>query len=242
MTERPIPTLTQAEARVLGVLIEKQLAVPDTYPLTLNALIAGCNQKTSREPVMAMDEREAREALDSLRHASLVIESSGSRVMRYEHNARRALGVPSESVALLATLMLRGPQTSAELRTNAERLQRFSDASALEGFLEELAAWPAGPLVTRLPRQPGAREQRWAHLLCGAPVGSPIQAAPMEFGGEDPGDRGRHGAAADAVLRIGALEQRVAQLEAQVRRLCGELGIDRQDPACEPDHPVPQSQ
>lgn len=242
MTERPTPTLTQAEARVLGVLIEKQLAVPDTYPLTLNALIAGCNQKSSREPVMTMNEREVREALDSLRHGSLIIESSGSRVMRYEHNARRVLGVPSESVALLATLMLRGPQTSAELRTNAERLQRFSDASALEGFLEELAAWPAGPLVTRMPRQPGAREQRWAHLLCGAPVASQTQAAPMQPAGEDPGDPDRYGAAAGATLRIGALERRLAQLEAQVQRLCGELGIDCQDPASVRDPAVPQSQ
>ena len=220
MTDPGLPQLTTIEARVLAVLVEKQFTVPDTYPMTINALLAGCNQKTSRDPVMSLDEPQVQQALDTLRQRSFVIESSGSRVMRYAQNMRRVLGVPAESVALLATLMLRGPQTAAELRANAERLQRFSDASALEGFLEELAAWPAGPLVTRLARQPGAREQRWAHLLCGMPedadggTGRRARAAP------EPID-------ADTQARIERLEARVAGLEDALGRLCEELGLGR---------------
>ena len=235
MPEQSLPLLSPVEARVLGVLVEKQLTVPDTYPLTLNDLLAGCNQKTSRDPVMALTESEVQDTLDRLRRLSMVIESSGSRVMRYSHNAKRVLGVPTESVALLATLMLRGPQTAAELRANAERLQRFSDASALEAFLEELAAWPAGPLVVRLARQPGAREQRWAQLLCGVPAAASTEqqagegrAAPPAPGGQRL-DGAPPGEAAQA--RIDALEARVAALEATVRRLSAETGVEQAAPA-----------
>ena len=161
--------LTAIEARVLGVLVEKQATVPDTYPLSLNALTAGCNQKTARDPVMAVSDADALQALDSLRAANLVVESSGSRVSRYEHNLPRAWALPGASVALLAVLMLRGAQTAAELRANCERLHRFADISAVEGFLDELQA-KTPPCVRKLPRAPGAREARWAHLLCGEPV------------------------------------------------------------------------
>lgn len=169
----PFAPLTPIEARVLAVLVEKQHTVPDTYPLSLNALVAGCCQKTSRDPVMDVGEGPVREALASLRARSLVIETSGGRVMRYEHNARRVLGVPAESVALLATLMLRGPQTAAELRANCERIHRFSDVSATEAYLEEMAARGPAPYVRRLERRPGSREHRWAHLLCGEPAAEP---------------------------------------------------------------------
>ena len=161
--------LTPLEARTLGVLIEKQATVPDTYPLSLNALVAGCNQKTSREPVMSLGDADVLTAIDRLKALTLVIETSGGRTMRYAENARRVLEVPSESVALLATLMLRGPQTAAELRANCERLHRFSDLSAIEAYLDELAERAAGPYVVRLARQPGSRESRWAHLLSGPP-------------------------------------------------------------------------
>jgi len=161
--------LSAVEARVLGVLVEKQATVPDTYPLSLNALTAGCNQKTARDPVMTVADAEALQALDALRAASLVIESSGSRVARYEHNLPRGWALPGASVALLAVLMLRGPQTAAELRANCERLHRFADISAVEGFLDELQT-KSPPVVRKLPRAPGAREARWAHLLCGEPV------------------------------------------------------------------------
>jgi len=164
-----VRSLTAIEARVLGVLVEKQATVPDTYPLSLNALTAGCNQKTARDPVMNVGDAEALQALDSLRAANLVVESSGSRVSRYEHNLSRAWALPGASVALLAVLMLRGAQTAAELRANCERLHRFADISAVEGFLDELQA-KTPPYVRKLPRAPGAREARWSHLLCGEPM------------------------------------------------------------------------
>jgi uncharacterized protein YceH (UPF0502 family) len=161
--------LTAVEARILGVLVEKQATVPDTYPLSLNALTAGCNQKTARDPVMVVSEVQALEALDALRSANLIVESSGSRVSRYEHNIARAWALPGASVALLAVLMLRGPQTAAELRANCERLHRFADISAVEGFLDELQN-KSPPYVRKLARATGARESRWVHLLCGEPA------------------------------------------------------------------------
>ena len=133
------PSLSPLEARVIGVLIEKERSVPDIYPMSVNALTAGCNQRTSRSPVMNVSEAEVLQTIDSLNARSLIIESSGGRVMRYAHNVGRALGLPSQSLALLATLILRGPQTAAELRTNSERLHRFADISAVEAFLQELA-------------------------------------------------------------------------------------------------------
>jgi len=164
-----VRTLSLIETRVLGTLYEKQHTVPDSYPLTLNALVSGCNQKTSRSPVMEATEAEVQAALDGLKSANFAMETSGGRVSRYSHNLERVLQVPSQSAAILTVLMLRGPQTAGELRINAERLHSFSDISAVQGFLDELAARPAGPLVVELPRLPGARENRWAHLLSGAP-------------------------------------------------------------------------
>lgn len=164
-----VPTLSPLEARVLAVLVEKQRSVPDTYPMSLNALVAGCSQKTSRAPIMSVSESDVLQALDALNGYSLILESSGGRVMRYAHNAERVLALPAQSVALLSTLVLRGPQTAAELRTNSERLHRFADVSAVEGFLHELAERAAGALVAELPRMPGTRETRWAQLLTGSP-------------------------------------------------------------------------
>jgi len=216
-----LPVLSLLEARVLGVLVEKQRTVPDTYPLTLLALTAGCNQKTSRDPLLNASEGEVQAAIDSLKTLSLVVESSGGRVMRYAHNVERVLSVPTQSVALLATLMLRGPQTVSELRANSERLHRFADASAVEAFLRELAARAAGALVVELARRPGAREPRWAHLLSGPP-------APQEEA--QAGDVAS--AEADVtVAEIAALKTNLSQLahelealKAIVARLCAELG------------------
>jgi uncharacterized protein YceH (UPF0502 family) len=154
--------LSATEARILGVLIEKAKTTPDAYPLTVNSLTAGCNQKTSREPVMLLSESEIQSALEELRSRTLIMESYGAsgRVLRYAHNFAKVYDVPAASVDLLATLMLRGPQTASELRANSERLHRFADASSVEAFLEELAARDSGAMVLKLPRQPGAREQR----------------------------------------------------------------------------------
>ena len=177
MTTSPAP-LSLLETRVLGVLVEKQRAVPDIYPLSLNALTAGCNQKTSRDPILDATEADVQRTVDGLRGASLVVESSGGRVMRYAHNMERVLDLPGPAVVLLAVLMLRGPQTAGELRINSDRLHRFADISAVEGFLHELAARPAGALVVELARAPGARETRWMHLLGGpAPASAPAPQA-----------------------------------------------------------------
>jgi uncharacterized protein YceH (UPF0502 family) len=200
-----LPALSLLETRVLGTLAEKQHTVPDTYPLTLNALVSGCNQKTSRAPVMEATETEVQASLDSLKRLNLVIESSGGRVARYSHNTDAVLKIPSQSVALLAVLMLRGPQTSGELRINCERLHRFADISAVEGFLQELAARPSGALVTQLARLPGARENRWAHLLSGAP---PAESMRKEVPTEEKSTPG-----------TAALEARLSRLEAEVAEL-----------------------
>ena len=217
-----LPTLSLLEARVLGVLIEKQHTVPDTYPLTLNALIAGCNQKTSRDPVLNASDAEVQSAIDHLRTLSLVIESSGGRVMRYAHNTGRVLKVPAESVALLTMLMLRGPQTAGELRINCERLHRFSDISSVEGFLNELATWPVGALAVELPRQPGARENRWAQLLTGAPV----LDAPLSLSSAAAHDGDVTVDELTALkANVARLEEKIESLQATVQRLCSELGV-----------------
>jgi uncharacterized protein YceH (UPF0502 family) len=161
-----LPIFSPLDARVLGVLIEKEKTVPDTYPLSVNTLTLGCNQKTARDPVMSASESEVLLAIDRLKEYSLIIESSGGRVMRYAHNTRRAFKLPEQSVALLAVLMLRGPQTAGELRLNADRLHPFGDISSVEAFLEELGCAET-PWVVKLPKLPGSREHRWAHLLCG---------------------------------------------------------------------------
>ena len=161
-----LPIFSPLEARVLGVLIEKEKTVPDSYPLSVNALTLGCNQKTARDPVMSVSESEVLQAIERLKEYALIVESSGSRVMRYAHNARRAFKLPEQSVALLAILMLRGPQTAGELRLNCERLHPFGDISSVEAFLDELSEAET-PWVVKLPKLPGSREHRWTHLLCG---------------------------------------------------------------------------
>ena len=216
---RPLPALSLIETRVLGVLYEKHHTVPDTYPLTLNALQSGCNQKTSRNPVIDASESEVQAAIDSLKGMSLVIESSGGRVMRYAHNLERVLQVPSQSAAILTALMLRGPQTPGELRIATERLHRFVDISSVEAFLGELAARPAGALVVELARLPGARETRWAHLLSGAPVADIASAAAPAAADTSLGE------IAALKANVARLESEVAELKATVTRICGELGI-----------------
>ena len=214
----PLPELTLVETRVLGVLFEKQHTVPDTYPLTLNALVSGCNQKSSRSPVIEASDAQVQEALDRLKSLSLVIESSGSRVARYEHNLERVLHVPQQSAALLTALMLRGPQTAGELRIACDRLHRFSDISSVEAFLAELAARTEGALVLELPRQPGARENRWAHLLSGTPA---VESAPVQR--EAVG--GAAGQVAELEARIARLEAGMAEQHALIAQLCAQLGI-----------------
>ena len=220
-----LPTLSLLETRVLGVLVEKQHTVPDSYPLSLNALTLGCNQKTARDPVLNAGEGDVLAALDTLKSLHLVFEGSGSRVPRFEHNVGRVLGVPSQSVALLATMMLRGPQTAAELRQNSDRLHRFADISSVEGFLDELATHEP-PFVVRLARAPGARESRWMHLLSG-PV---ADAAPAVAGGAVGTPLADAGLGLSEVAALRAEQLRlngeVERLRAQVGKLAAALGVD----------------
>jgi len=175
MADSALPLLSALEIRVTGVLVEKQLTTPDYYPLSLNALVAGCNQKTSRDPVMAVTEEEAQGALDALKDKKLITNSWGAsrRVVRYSHNLPQVIGTDPGSTALVATLMLRGPQTPGELRIACERMYRFADLSSVEAYLQDMTG---RGLVVRLAKAPGSREHRWAHLL-GGPVDAEAAAA-----------------------------------------------------------------
>ena len=216
----PLPALSLLETRVLGVLVEKQHTVPDSYPLTLNALVSGCNQKTARDPVIEASEAEVQAAIDHLKSLSLAMESSGGRVMRYAHNVGKVLGIPPQSVALLAVMFLRGAQTAGELRINSDRLHKFGDILSVEAFLHELAERREGALTRELPKQPGSRETRWVHLVSGEP--QVPAAAPASAN------------AADAIsvselaamkTNLDQLQAEVAQLREAVAKISRELGI-----------------
>ena len=215
------PILTPIEARVLGTLMEKARTVPDSYPLSLNSLLTGCNQKTTRDPLMELTEAQVATAIDELKSAGLVRETSGGRTTRYEHNFQRGIGVYEQAAVLLGMLMLRGPQTAGELRLNTERWYKFADISSVEGFLEELqerSPEKGGPLVVRMARGPGTREQRWAHLLCG-----PVDAT--QTGAEHASRSGDGSVTGNLAARIEHLETQVAELRETVQKLCSELGV-----------------
>ena len=224
MSSSALPSLSPLEARVIGVLIEKQLTTPDYYPLTLNALLAGCNQKSNRHPVMNATEGEVQMALDALKRRTLVMDSYGAsgRVMRYAHNLPKVLDLGQAITALMAALMLRGPQTPGELRTGSERLYRFADLSSVEAYLEDMATRPAGALVTKLPKQPGAREHRWAHLLSG-----PVEAEAASAASSDQEEAVTTGELAALKSNVAQLQDEVTELRALVERLYKELGVAR---------------
>ncbi len=207
--------LTRTEARVLGSLIEKEITTPEYYPLSLNALLAACNQKSSREPVMTISEEEARGALRSLEDAELVSVDHGSRVQRYEHRARTVFQLRRDETAILALLLLRGPQTPGELRSRADRLHAFEDIGAVSSALARMAApaeQRAEPIVVQLPRQPGMKEQRYAHTL-----GDPAElASPLALVAA-----GSVTAQEDLSERVARLEAEVAELRSIVERLSG---------------------
>jgi hypothetical protein len=202
--------LTEIEIRVLGSLIEKQLATPEYYPLTLNALVAACNQKSSRDPVVNYSDTQVLAALDDLRDKNLVyiFYGSSSRTPKYKHMMREVFELSTSQVALMCVLMLRGAQTVGELRERTGRLYEFSGFDEVEEDLNALIASDIQPLVMRLPRQPGQKESRLAHLLAGEAV---IQAtiertATLEQTAVNPGQT-----------------ERIAKLEAQVETLASEL-------------------
>jgi uncharacterized protein YceH (UPF0502 family) len=170
--------LTPLELRVMGCLMEKEMATPDYYPMTLNALVAACNQKSNRDPVMKVDDKTLAKTLDDLRYDKklvLHIDSAGSRVLKYQHNIQSRFEFDRPEQALLCELFLRGPQTPGELRSRTRRLHPFESLGEVDRMLQELADREGGPFVVRLPREPGRKEQRWAHCF-----GGEVEAAPRE--------------------------------------------------------------
>lgn len=200
-------SLNETEVRVLGCLMEKELATPEYYPLTLNALTSACNQKSNRDPAMQLEETEVVRALDALRFRQLVLLSAeGGRVPKYRHILAEKFRLSPPELALLCELMVRGPQTAGELRSRAERMHPFAGPAAVEEALEELLARNP-PLVTRLPRQPGRKEQRYAHLFAGVPEVAGEEQAPPEA----------------ARLRVMAENERLARLEEEIALLRAEV-------------------
>lgn len=217
------PPLTDVEVRILGSLLEKEVTTPDNYPLTLNSLLAACNQTTSREPVMRLDEDEVIPATVALRRGGLVrqIQPVGSRVTKFEHLLAEELKLDRRELAVLGVLMLRGAQTPGELYARTARLEPFADLADLEGVLEALIARQPEPLVARLPRRPGQKEVRYAHLMSGEPA--PQADAPgTEEGRAVPARRA--GVEDD---RVGALERTVEELRTEVAALRAELDAFR---------------
>jgi uncharacterized protein YceH (UPF0502 family) len=211
------PILSAIEARVLGALIEKELTTPDYYPLTINALTAACNQKNNRDPVLQLTETSIIHATDTLREKKLVwlVTLAGSRVAKYRHAFLDVYHVPDTTVAILCELLLRGPQTAAELRARAERMHTYADTNTVEALLQELQTHREGPFVVKLAREPGKREARYMHLL-GGPVAL-SEAAPATFTPplEPP-------PALDPA-RLTQLEERLAALQARVDELEAKL-------------------
>lgn len=200
------------EVRVLGALLEKEQLTPDLYPLTLPALLAACNQKTSREPVTELPAETVTAALDRLRELVLAWKVTGGRADKWEHNLEQKWQAGRPEKALLALLLLRGPQTAAELRARAERMHAFPSVAAAEELLRGMAAHPE-PLVVELPRRPGQKEARWAHLVSGAPeVAGAVRPLPPA------GPSAIEG-------RLLALEERLAAVEAELAALKGSLGV-----------------
>lgn len=207
------PTLTAVEARILGCLMEKQRTTPDQYPLSLNALVAACNQKSSRHPIMSLESGEVGHTVNRLRDRGLVHAGLASRTERYDHKLVGTYHLSREEQAVLTVLMLRGPQTLGELRTNSARLADFHSleavGEALRGLMERSPA-----LAVELPRAPGRREERYAHLLCGEP-------GPEELAAGSTGSATAVGSEA----RLAALESEVARLRAELERLWELTGL-----------------
>ena len=208
--------LNQVEARVLGSLIEKQITTPSYYPLTLAALTAACNQKSNRNPATSLNEQDVARAILTLRDKHLAWETAeaGARVMKYSHNLSQHFEFSDQQLAVVCELMLRGPQTGGELRTHCERMHPLGDIAQTEAVLQSLMDYPESPLVAKLPREPGRRENRFTHLLCGEVVLPPESLKPQP----EP-----------ATLAVRAENERLAVLEEEVKQLRTEISdIQRQ--------------
>jgi uncharacterized protein YceH (UPF0502 family) len=211
--------LTDTEVRILGALVEKEMSTPDNYPLSLNALTTACNQKTSRDPVVEYDDQTVLDAIELLRQRQMAATLTGRdhRVPKYRHWLPETLRIGNRELAVLCVMMLRGPQTIGELKERTHRLHEFEDLSSVETCLQKLAERQPEPLAVLLPRRPGEREPRWAHLMSGEPV---ISAEPDRYAvTESPTRR----PASDQESRIAALEAKVESLSEQVGQLVQQL-------------------
>lgn len=220
--------LEPLECRVLGVMIEKAQTVQSQYPLTLNALLSGCNQRNNRQPVLSLEEDDVLDVLDHLRGKGLAREvmMSGSRVPKFKHDAREGLAVGTSGLVILAELLLRGPQTAGELRTRASRMHPLESVDVVDALLADLAGRDE-PMVRRIGPAPGGRADRWVQLLCPT-LHSLAEAEPAATGGSTarlPATAAANPPAADDG-RVAELDRRVAALEAVVRRLAASLGED----------------
>jgi len=208
--------LTDIEVRVLGALIEKEITTPDHYPLSLNALVNACNQKSNRDPVVAYDEPIVRKAIEKLQAHKLaaILTGRGHRVPKYRHWAWEILALGNREMALLCVLMLRGPQTPGELKGRTERMYPFDDIESVESCLQRLAERESGALAAKLPRQPGSRESRYLHLLCGeAPA---VTAEPAAI---PAAPRQQMAAGSSRDERIASLEQRIESMDGKIDNL-----------------------
>jgi uncharacterized protein YceH (UPF0502 family) len=209
--------LAPLEARVIGCLIEKQITTPDQYPLSLNALVNACNQKSNRDPIMEVDERTVQDTLDQLARKHFVIEKSGfgSRVPKYQHRFCNTeygtLKLTAQELAIVCELLVRGPQTPGELRTRASRMASFSDVGQVEAALESLRTREDGPFVVRLPREAGRRDSRYAHLFSGA-VAVPATSS-------EPATVADSSAAVETCARLDRLEEQLQRLHAELEDL-----------------------
>jgi uncharacterized protein YceH (UPF0502 family) len=218
--------LTTVETRVIGCLIEKQITTPDQYPLSLNALVNACNQKSNRDPVLELDERTVQQTVDDLGRKHFVVEKSGfgSRVPKYQHRFCNteygSLKLDPQELAIVCELLLRGPQTPGELRSRASRMAPLTDVSEVEAALTRLSERPDGPFVVRLAREPGRREARYAHLFSGDVIPTAEERYPAaEVSGE-----ARDGVStAEVAFPATRQEERLARLEEEVRALRAEL-------------------
>lgn len=219
MSTRIPRKLDPAEIRVLGSLLEKEQTNPETVPMTVNALIAACNQKTNREPVMSLTETQVVEALDRMRQEVLVWRTEGARTERWQQSVVRRWGLDRAAKAILTLLFLRGPQTPGELRSRSDRLHPFTSLEEVEESLRRLAAEDE-PLVMVLPRRPGQKEVRWAHLV-GETIEEPEEAPSFEPAAADPSAPARPALSA----RVERLEEMVAQIAADLEELKRQLGV-----------------
>lgn len=218
-----IPQLTALEARVIGSLIEKQITTPDQYPLSLNALLLACNQKSNRDPMLELSDRALQDLVDGLMRRHFILEKSGfgSRVPKYQQRFCNTefslLQFTPQERAILCELLLRGPQTPGELRTRASRMAEFSDVAQVEAALEHLAAHESGACVVRLAREPGRRDSRYAHLFSGEPPESAANDAP-------PVTATSATATPGTLARLATLEQQLRELRAEFQSLQEKLG------------------